>query len=115
MCQGHISKRSSSAHFQMPAQLTPHLFLAGAAALGVVNGVRIAFSDPAYAGRRATACVSRALRGTAEVGVLLATVPAIACFLPLMWAAQKFDRAFNIPPTSPSDAVVWSFEYKRDI
>ena len=98
----------------MPAQLTPRLFLTSAAALGAADGVRIAFSDPAYAGRRATACVSRALRGTAEVGVLLATVPATACFLPLMWAAQKFDRAFNIPPMSPSEAVVWSFKFKRD-
>ena len=99
----------------MQAQLTPRLFLTSAAALGAANGVRIAFSDPAHAGQRATACVSRALRGTAEVAVLLATVPATACFLPLMWAAQKFDRAFNIPPTSPSDAVGWSFEYKWDI
>ena len=98
----------------MPAQLTPHLFLAGAAALGVVNGVRIAFSDPAYAGRRATACVSRALRGTAEVGVLLTTLFATVCFLPFLLAAQKIERVFNIPLTSPSEAVVWSFEFKRD-
>ena len=97
----------------MQVQLT-HLFLAGAAALGAANGVRVAFKNPAYAGRRATACVPRALRGIAEVAVFVVLVAVIGCVMPVMWAADTIEAILNIPPMSPSGRVVWSFQFNRD-